>query len=114
MKASSCIQETITKEGISYKELKEIIITAIEVVDDNSWKVIKDKLVFPIELNNEEIFELIEYFFLEEYDVAVYVDMYYNKNEFLVEGDKHFGGLMFALITIFCIGIFTFIIMASR
>jgi len=114
MKTPRYIEEIITKEGVPYKELKEIIMNATVAVDDNSWNVTKDKLVFPVELNKEEIFELVEYYFLEAFDNAVYLDMYYSPTEFHVEGDKHYGIFMLALTVIFFIGVIAFIIMIAK
>ena len=114
MKIPKNIEKIITKEGITFSELRDIALDAIEVVDDNSWKIIIDRLIFPIDLTNEEVFEFIEFFFLYEYDVAAYINLYYAPNEILVEGDKHFGGFMLALIVILSIGILAFIVIVSK
>jgi len=111
MKIPNNIEKIITKEGIPYEDLRDIILKAIVVIDEDTWKITIDKLTFPVTLNNEEIFELIEFYYLNEYDIAAYITMNNRPNEILVEGDKHFGGIMLIFTAILFFGVLAFLIM---
>jgi hypothetical protein len=114
MKMPINIQKIITKEGIPYKELKDIITDATVVIDDDTSKIMIDKLTFPVNLTDEETFEFIEFFYLDEYDSGVRISMYDVPNEILIENDNHFGGFMLAFVGILFLGVFAFMIMVSR
>lgn len=111
MEITNNIKKIIQKEGIPLKELLDIVLAAIVVVDDNSWKIIIDQLLFPVELNNDELFELIEFYFINEYDGVGYINMYYAPNEIFIDGDKNYGIFWLALILVFSIAIIAIIVM---
>jgi|GEM_PF-2299178 len=113
MKMPIRIEKIIMKEGISYKELKDIVINATVVIDDDTSKIMLDQLTFPVKLTDEEIFEFIEFFYLDEYDSGARIIMYDTPNEILVENDNHFGGFMLAFVGILFLGVFAFMIMVS-
>jgi len=108
------IEQTIQKQGVPYKDLSEIISNAVVTLDDDTRKIITKNLTFPVPMTNEELFEFIEFYFLYEFDEAVYLDMYATTGEISIQTDKHFGGFMLALVGILFVGVVAFIIMISR
>lgn len=114
MDIPSSIEKIIVKEGINYQELRQIIINAITEVDQEVWEIKIDMLTFPVKLNKNELYEFIQFFFLYEYDEAVYVSIYSSDNKITVECDKYFSRFMSIFVSILALGIITFIIMIVR
>jgi hypothetical protein len=114
MEYPSVIEKIILKEGATYEELRDIVINTLQEVDQEVWEIDMNILKFPVPLNENEIFEFIEFLFLQEYDKAVYVHIFPNENNITIECDKCFEGSMLALISILFIGVIVFMIIALK
>lgn len=114
MECPKVIEKIMLKEGSTYEELRQIIVDALKEVDQEVWEIELDTFKFPVELNENEMFELLEFFFLNEYDKAVYVHIYSNDGKIEIECDRCFDGSMLALISILSIAVIVFMIMVIK
>lgn len=100
MDMTSEVKNIITKLDIDYEDIRLILLNATDEIEQEVWQVDKNRLNFPTELNKDELHELIEYFFLTEYDEGVYITMYDNRNIIVVECDHNPGFLMLVLTSL--------------
>lgn len=114
MEYPKAVEKIILKEGSTYDELKQIIVDSLKEIDQEVWEIEIETLMFPVKLSEDELFELIEFFFLNEYDQAVYVNIYSSEGKINIECDRHFGGFMLALTAIFSIGVIIFMVMMLK
>jgi len=106
MNMTNEIKNIITKLDTNYEDVRIILTNATCEVEQEIWEVDTNKLTFSSKLNKNELHDLIEYFFLTEYDEGVYVSMYENKNIIVVECDHSPVSLMLALISLVVIATF--------
>lgn len=100
------IQDILTKEKMTYDQIRQVLINATKEVEQEIWEVDTKILNFPVNLNVNELHDLIEFFFLNEYDEGVYIRMYEIDNIINVECDHNSPFFMLALIGVFAIGVF--------
>jgi hypothetical protein len=79
------VSNILIKEQMSYEEIRQILLNATKEVEQEIWEIDSNLLTFPIELNDNELHELIDYFFQTEYDDGVIVNMYRCENIITVE-----------------------------
>lgn len=107
------IQNIIVKENTTYDEIRKVIINATKEVEQEMWEVDTKLLSFPVKLTTDELFHLIEFFFLHEYDEGVYVHIYETDGIINVECDHNSAFFMLALIGIFAIGVLVIVFLLA-